>query len=385
MSFFDRQGIPEALLRSPSDSANSDDFEDDILALRDYSFVTATIDKTTFEMHSLVQLATRKWLGSQCQLDRWREQFISNLCAELPTGEHKNREKCQALFPHARAALAQRPASQKSLEEWALLLYKAAWYAWQGGRAGEAEQMSTVSMQVMRELLGEESVEMLRSMGMVGLARKLGGKYEEAEAMHRQELATREKVLGREHPDTLTSINNLANVLDKQGEYEEAEVMHRQTLATREKVLGREHPDTLMSMNNLANVLDSQGRYEEAEAMHRQELAICEKVLGREHPDTLTSLYCLAHLLAKQGCYKESLALYDRACAGYNIVLGEDHPTTRACRQHRTKTVASQEQTCVVFSPASAVKGTSMHSGKTSMLSRGLAKLKIRSSKHIRE
>jgi hypothetical protein len=140
-----------------------------------------------------------------------------------------------------------------------------------------------------------------------------------------------------------------------------------------------------MSMNNLANVLDSQGRYEEAEAMHRQELAICEKVLGREHPDTLTSLYCLAHLLAKQGCYKESLALYDRACAGYNIVLGEDHPTTRACRQHRTKTVASQEQTCVVFSPASAVKGTSMHSGKTSMLSRGLAKLKIRSSKHIRE
>jgi hypothetical protein len=77
-------------------------------------------------MHSLVQLATRKWLENKGQLEKWREQFISNLCAELPTGEHKNWERCQALFPHARAAVAQRPASQKSVKEWALLLYKAA-------------------------------------------------------------------------------------------------------------------------------------------------------------------------------------------------------------------------------------------------------------------
>jgi hypothetical protein len=130
MSFFDRQGIPEALLRSPSRPAGNDNFED-ILTVRDYYFVTVTRDAHTFEMHNMVQQATRKWLESQEQFDKWREQFISNLCAELPTGEQRNREKCQALFPHARAALSQRPASQKALEEWALLLYKAAWYAWQ--------------------------------------------------------------------------------------------------------------------------------------------------------------------------------------------------------------------------------------------------------------
>ncbi|KAF9729922.1 kinesin light chain [Paraphaeosphaeria minitans] len=80
-------------------------------------------------MHNLVQLATRQWLKSGGQLDRWRAQFISNLCSELPTGERKNWEKCQALFPHARAALAHRPKDGESLKEWALLLYKAAWYA----------------------------------------------------------------------------------------------------------------------------------------------------------------------------------------------------------------------------------------------------------------
>ena len=119
-------------------------------------------------MHSLVQLAKRTWLENHGQLEKWRERFIFNLCAELPTGEHINWQKCQALFPHARAALAQRPRDKDSLKEWALLLYKAAWYAWRQGKAGEAEHMSTVSMNVRLEVFGKEKVETLSSMGMIG-------------------------------------------------------------------------------------------------------------------------------------------------------------------------------------------------------------------------
>ncbi|KAI0571336.1 hypothetical protein A1F96_08973 [Pyrenophora tritici-repentis] len=119
MSFFDRQGIQEALLHRQS-SAADDGFEEDVLALRDYSFITVTRDADTFEMHSLVQLATRTWLENEGQLDKWREQFISNLCAELPTGEHENWKKCEALFPHAQAALAQQPKSRVTKEAGAI-------------------------------------------------------------------------------------------------------------------------------------------------------------------------------------------------------------------------------------------------------------------------
>jgi tetratricopeptide (TPR) repeat protein len=394
MSFFDRQGIQEALLCRKSSTATGhvlaaqadDGFEDDVLALRDYSFITVARDAKTFEMHSLVQLATRTWLESEEQLEKWKKQFISNLCEELPTGEHKNWEQCQALFPHAQAALAQRPKDSESLKEWALLLYKAAWYAWHRGRAGEAEQMSMVSMEVRSEVLGKEHAATLSSMGMVGLARASGGKYgeaeamnrqtlalyetvlgrehpgtlasmsnlaqvlvrqgkyEEAEAMNRQTLALYETVLGREHPSTLTSMSDLAQVLQNQGKYEEAEAMNRQTLALKETVLGPEHPHTLASMNNLALVLQNQGKYEEAEAMNRQTLALKETVLGREHPSTLTSVYCLAHLLTQQRCYNEALPLYERACAGYEAVLGTHHPTTRACRGHYANALASEQE-----------------------------------------
>ncbi|KAF9730017.1 TPR domain protein (kinesin light chain) [Paraphaeosphaeria minitans] len=336
MSFFDRQGIQEALLRRQSNTAAErglavqldDGFEDDVLALRDYSFITVTRDASTFEMHSLVQLATRTWLENEGQLEKWRKQFISNLCAELPTAEHKNWEKCQALFPHARAAFAQRPHDSESLKEWALLLYKAAWYAWQRGRAGEAEQMSVMSMQVRSEVLGKEHAQTLTSVEMVGIAKEFGGKYGEAEAMHRQTLARREKVLGHEHPDTLGSMNNLAGVLGSQGKYEEAEAMYRQTLARMEKVLGHEHPSTLGSMHNLARVLGSQGKYEEAEAMHRQTLARKEKVLGHKHPDTLGSMNNLAGVLGSQGKYEEAEAMYRQTLARYEKVLGLEHPDT---------------------------------------------------------
>jgi hypothetical protein len=121
MSFFDRQGIPEALLRSQDEQRNSqqdqkennddsytefdasysdddedngsrssvsDGFEDDLLALRNYSFISANMDGTTFEMHGLVQLAIREWLKASKQQERWKQQFIKNLNAELPTGEY---------------------------------------------------------------------------------------------------------------------------------------------------------------------------------------------------------------------------------------------------------------------------------------------------------
>jgi tetratricopeptide (TPR) repeat protein len=335
MSFFDRQGIQEALLRLSSTATESvlavqtdDQFENDVLTLREYSFIAVTRDANTFEMHSLVQLATRTWLEYKGQLIRWREQFISRLCAELPTGEHENWGKCQVLFPHARAALAQQPKSSESLKEWAQLLYKAAWYAWQRGRADEAEEMAMMSMKVRSRVLGEENAETLNSIGMVGIVRALAGKYKEAEAMHRKELAIRKKLQGHEHLDTLTSMSNLAIVLDNQGKYEEAEAMSRQTLVRMEKVLGPEHPDTLTSMDNLAKVLNSQGKYEEAEAMNRQTLARWEKVLGPEHPDTLTSMNNLAIVLDRQGKYEEAEAMHRKELAICKKVLGPEHPET---------------------------------------------------------
>ncbi|CAG8063444.1 unnamed protein product [Penicillium nalgiovense] len=80
MSFFDRQGIPDELLRAQhennhiarsglsndssddeglSETSIFDDFEDDITTLRDFAFISVSKDSVFFTMHRLVQLSTR--------------------------------------------------------------------------------------------------------------------------------------------------------------------------------------------------------------------------------------------------------------------------------------------------------------------------------------
>jgi len=379
MSFFDRQGIHESLLRSQSGAANervanggdSDNgFDYDVLILRDCSFITVTRDTNTFEMHSLIQLATRKWLENHGLLNKFREHFIFNLSAEMPAGKYEDWPKCQALFPHARAALTQRPKDKESLQRWALLLHKAAWYAHERGKADEGEQMAVMSLEARSEVLGEDNAETLWSMNMVGIVRGLKGRWKEAESIHRQALVRREKVLGPEHPDTLSSMYNLARALDHQGRYEEAEMIYRKTLAHRtrvlepnhpnmlvtmgslafvlyklgkdneaerlnrrtlarqEEVLGPEHPHTLATRSNLALVLEAQGMDKESEMMNRQTLVQLEKVLGPEHPDTLRTKNNLAGLLHKQGKYKEAELMFRQTLAQQEEVIGPEHPDT---------------------------------------------------------
>ncbi|KAF2184939.1 hypothetical protein K469DRAFT_779558, partial [Zopfia rhizophila CBS 207.26] len=296
MSFSDRQGIPEALVRnqrgmgdghgslgtnvanseesdnddSKSEVSVNDGFEDDVITLRNYSFISLSTDKTTFEMHALVQLATRKLLEGQGQLERWKQEYIANLCTTFPPGEYENWTKCQALFPHAKSALMQQPKGEKSLREWALLLYNAAWYAWQKGGISDAEKMSVGSMKVRKKQYGREHRDTLSSMAMVALAYKLRGRWEEAEELEVQVMETRKRVLGSEHPDTLTSMASLASTFWNQGRWKEAEELDVQVVETRKRVLGSEHPDTLTSMANLASTYRNQGRWKEAEELEVQ-------------------------------------------------------------------------------------------------------------------
>ncbi|OCK72906.1 hypothetical protein K432DRAFT_340927, partial [Lepidopterella palustris CBS 459.81] len=287
MSFFDRQGIPEELVRNQSgigdghgsletnvtNSKESDDddsiseasvddgFEDDIITLRNYSFISITTDKSTFEMHALVQLATQKWLEGQGQLEKWKQKYIANLCTAFPPGKYENWAKCQILFPHAKSALTQQPKSEESLKEWALLLYNAAWYAWQKGSISDAEKMSVKSMKVRKKHYGKDHRDILSSIAMVALVYKLGGRWKEAEELEAQVVETRKRVLGSEHPDTMSSINSLSVTYKHQGRWKEAEELDVQVMETSSRVLGSEHPSTLTSMANLASTYRNQGRW----------------------------------------------------------------------------------------------------------------------------
>jgi hypothetical protein len=276
MSFFDRQGIPEALVRDSrkirdrrrgveatnTDEENSDSegsemetsinngFEEDILTLRSYSFIALTTNATTFDMHRLVQLATRKWLKEHGQLETWKEQYINNLSAAFPTAKYENWAQCQALFPHAKSALSHPPRSKESRMQWAELFYHAASYALEQGNLSDAETLSVKSMQVYRNMLNQDHKYVQRCTIMVASTFSTQGRWKEAEELGIQVMETRKRVLGEEHLDTIESMGNLAKTFWNQGLWKEAEELEVQVMETRKRVLGEEHLDTLRSIAN---------------------------------------------------------------------------------------------------------------------------------------
>ncbi|KAK7177600.1 TPR domain protein (kinesin light chain) [Paraphaeosphaeria sporulosa] len=353
MSFFDRQGISKTLLRNragpgdaqenqkePSEdgvdsdedesalepSASEDQFEDDVVMLRNFSLIIIKADGTSFQMHALVQLVTRKWLEANGKLEQWKQHFIHNLYAECPTSEYGAWGRCQALFVHAKSAAAQQPERGSSVIEWATLLYSVAWYAWMKGSVAEAEKLAVKSMRARRKVLGQEHEDTVLSMEMVGLVYNLEGQWDAAEELQVQVTETRKSKLGPDHPDTLTSMANLATTYMSEGRWEQAGELQVQVMETYKNKLGPDHPDTLTSMNNLASTYRSQGQLKRAEELDVQVMEMRKSKLGPDHPDTLASMNNLAFTWKKQRRDAEAISLMKECGQLQQRVLGVDHP-----------------------------------------------------------
>ena len=368
MSFFDRQGIPEALIRSrtkrenghtsqkaPDDdgqdshsddasqsSADDNAFEDDILTLRNFHFISMNTDGTNFEMHRLVQLATRTWLTAHCKLEQWKQQFISNLCAEFPRGEFENWAVCHALFPHAKSAAGQHPEEMSSQAEWATLLHNAAWYASEMGNFAEAETLAVKSMETRRRVLGQEHEHTLWSIAIVGQAYARQGRYKKAETLQAHLVETCKRVFGEEQYITQTCITRLASNFYCQERLEEAEELQVQVLENYKRDYGEENHLTLNAMTYLAATLNSQGRLKDAEELQVHALEISRRVHGNESPETLTCMNNLANTLCHLGKWKESEEVNIQALEIGKRVRGEEHPSHIDCMNILGLTFAHQ-------------------------------------------
>jgi hypothetical protein len=362
MSFFDRQGIPEDLLRRrgrqeqdddrdqqglTTEAADSDDevkddasqsststgseedtFEDDVVALRNFCFISDETGGTSFEMHALVQLATRTWLAANDELEQWKQQFISNLGAAFPTGAYENWAVCGPLFAHAKAAVEQRPEGELPLTQWATLLYRAAWYAEQRGNAAEAKQLAVASLKTRQKVLGQEHEDTWWGMSMVAAAYSLGGEWDKAEKLRKQVMETRKTKLGVDHPDTLTSMANLAATYRNQGRWKEAEELEVEVMETHKTKLGVDHPHTLSSMANLASTYWNQGRWKDAEELQVEVMETHKTKLGVDHPDTLSSMGNLGVTYSMQGKEDKAEPLKMEVMETRKTKLGVDHPST---------------------------------------------------------
>ncbi|WP_287278778.1 MULTISPECIES: tetratricopeptide repeat protein [unclassified Okeania] len=196
----------------------------------------------------------------------------------------------------------------------------------QQGKYAEAIPLAEKALEIRKRALGDNHLDVARSLNDLGRLYQSQGKYKEAEPLYQKSLAIRKQKLGDNHPDVAISLNNLAVLYYQQGKYSEAEPLYQKSLDIRKEQLGDDHLDVAQSFNNLALLYYQQGRYSEAEPLYQKSLDIREQQLGENHPLIANTLNTLALLYQSQGRYSEAESLYQESLDIREQQLGDNHP-----------------------------------------------------------
>lgn len=340
MSFFDRQGIPESLLRdrrrarTDRSVGRSMTFDEDISILQEYSFVYTFENSHNFRMHRLVQLATHNWLHVSMNYERWKQEFLYRLSAHLPPPEFQNWAEWQMLIPHARLGSTLRPETEESILDWADVLYLLGGYLWQTGNGCDAERLLTIAMETQIEILGRDHEHSLDSMLQLALIYGLNGQYDAKEKLEAEVLRTSKQQLGLDHPLTLQSRHNLSMTYTHQNRWEAAEKLQKESLKAHEQVFGPDRRETLEGIKGLALIYDVLGRSETAVGLLERVLEAEKRSLGSNHRATLSTMHKLAIAYSSQGRLEAAKELYAKVTTGQQQVLGPDHPETLTSRHN---------------------------------------------------
>jgi len=199
------------------------------------------------------------------------------------------------------------------------------------GEYGRAEPLFQEALSLRRKSLGDIHVDVAVSLNCLGEVHYWRGDYSSAEPLFREALDIRRQCLGNESLELAASMNDLAMTLKQMGKYKEAEPLYRDSLAIRRKLLGEEHPSVAQSLNNLGMFLyqmfrNQENDGEEAGQLLRQALELNRRLMGEEHPEVSTSLNNLAMLLRDKGEYDQAEAMFRRVMELDRKSLGNEHP-----------------------------------------------------------
>ncbi|KAL2834587.1 hypothetical protein BJY01DRAFT_259536 [Aspergillus pseudoustus] len=293
MSFLSADRIPLSLLPAAETRVNQ---QSALGVLKAYRLITEHSENGVqfFDLHQLVQLASRNWLRAQNTQEYWIDEIGFHLNKVFPANAPKNRAVWRSYLPHASHILAQEKFEARTL--------------YSDGRYQEAE------------VLFREHHDTLEILDCVVATLWSQGQWNHVEELQRKVLEARERTLGPDDPAVLSSLGNLASTLMNQGRWSEAQRLEVNVSAKFKLLLGDDHPKTLTSMSNLATTYRMQGEHSKAEDLDFWVLQYRTKVLGPEHSDTINAMGNLACTYMERGQWMTLL----------EVSIGPSHPDTLA-------------------------------------------------------
>jgi tetratricopeptide (TPR) repeat protein len=319
------------------DLASEEELVHAIGTLCGYAFLVER-DDASYDMHSLVHLATQVWVREQGFPKQTIERAVHHLVAIFPSDTYTNRELWQSFLPHSLRAL--RESEGQDTQERSELHFKVARCLEADGRFREAVICYEEKCRWDESQYSEEHLSRLASQHALASAYQDNGQIGEAVNLLEHVVAVQERILAEEHPNRLASQHALASAYQADGQIGEAVKLLKYVVTVQERILAEEHPSRLASQHMLGTIYQYNGQIGEAVKLLKHVVVVRETTLAEEHPSRLASQHMLASVYQDNGQIGEAVNLLKHVVAVQERTLAEEHPS-RLASQH---TLASAYQ-----------------------------------------
>jgi tetratricopeptide (TPR) repeat protein len=193
------------------------------------------------------------------------------------------------------------------------------------GNYDEAAKRLGDALAIQRRAPGNGQADVADTLSALADLMSYTGKYPEGQPLIEEALEIRRSLYGDMHGDVAKSLGDLGVNFGERGDFKQAEVYLRQALEQQTRLHTGAHPDLAEAMNNLAWALQEQGEFTEAEALYRESISLKRKLLGDAHPELAAGLTNLGFVLETRGEYRGAERAYRESLEMNRKLLGESH------------------------------------------------------------
>ena len=326
MSFFNRQAIPQFLVQGGYDDLA---FCEVIGRLLNFSLIRADSTGQMFELHRLVQIATRHWIERDGSTQKWIDCAIDRMAEEFPHARDQRQSwaACETLISHVEEVLGNEPGSEQHQLESANLLINSSWYLIE--RKGDillAEERSKKALAIQRNILAAGDDNLLHTLSVISYAYGRQQQYQKAEELQVEILEQGINNWGETDERTQIAMNNLAHTYTSLRKYERAEELLSRVIGLQARLLGHAH--SCVTETNMADLKIEQGDFQTAETLSLHVLERLTRMFSSDHLNVISARTTLSKAYGGQKRYVEAEKLELENLSSCRRVFGERHEAT---------------------------------------------------------
>lgn len=319
LSCVEPKAIPQSLFPQME---SQHDQESAIGTLVGFAFLARRGDDDIYDMHSLVHLATRIWIGKEARIEETILDALKHMEAVFTNNNHANQQVWQSYFPHS-MRLLQWSKDQHINERFPFSLYV-------GKRLSEDRQFKEAIKclediwEWKQKTLRKEDQSRLTSEHELATAYLDDRRIKEAIEIFERVVEIRKTTLREENHSRLNSEHALARAYLDDRRIKEAIEILEHVVEVQKKTLQEEDQYLLTSEHELARAYLDNQRIKEAIEILEHVVKVRKRTLREEDHSRLNSEHALARAYLDNQRIKEAIEIFEHVVEVQKKTLREE-------------------------------------------------------------